>query len=363
MILNKYNCAECDSVKSFLDIVLNWTSDKELYFRGESKVHKYIVPNLYLKEELTKKASENYYKSLLSQLGRDEYSDSTSLFRTLSEFQHYGAKTRILDITTNPLVALYFAVEKFYGEDVPDVRINGKQVTYPCEPGIVYFFTANSNCVKYDTGHTVAIKSALNLMPQNVIDCFLLTCEKYKKMFENDWDDLKWHSMRGIYDRLSCRNLEISNPDQFHIGRFMDLLNQRAKCSERLIFPFEIYNDLCISHIVIPSKCTDRIKQQQGYFIFPKYPICDNKQMEDIQSEIDQSVSQLSAKVKMPQKRKNIIAIKIPGDKKEHIKNELSKLGINEGFIYPDIEHRSNALLNSKSLCDNNYASMIPVWK
>ena len=44
---------------------------------------------------------------------------------------------------------------------------------------------------------------------------------------------------------------------------------------------------------------------------------------------------------------KKINVIKIPGENKETIKNDLANIGISEGFVYSDIEHRSNALLET----------------
>ena len=38
--------------------------------------------------------------------------------------------------------------------------------------------------------------------------------------------------------------------------------------------------------------------------------------------------------------------IKIDPANKEEIRRELELLGITEGFVYPDIEHQSKALLN-----------------
>ena len=67
--------------------------------------------------------------------------------------------------------------------------------------------------------------------------------------------------------------------------------------------------------------------------------------MEDIQKEIDRSVSTLSANI-ITEDGKKINVIKIPGDKKELIKKQLAQIGISEGFVYPEIEHKSNTLLS-----------------
>lgn len=138
----------------------------------------------------------------------------------------------------------------------------------------------------------------------------------------------------------------------------MELINQRARTRERLKFPIRIYEDLKVAHIVSPSKVTDRIRQQQGAFIFPCFVNTENRTFIKVQEEIHNSINELSASIYIKKKDKDdqtnkevtkffeISIIKINGGDKKNIRNELKMLGFSPGFIFPDIEHQSKAILD-----------------
>lgn len=356
MLVNEDNCFLCDSLESFLHFFLNKDEESarrvgHLYFRGESKYHQYIVPSLYLDEGLTKKSSEYYYRVLLNQSGDADYSKSSDLFRAIAVFQHKGAKTRILEISANPLIALYFACEK--------------HTVNPSEAGYVYVFGSNHivdrnevNTEHFDVGHTVAAKIALNLIPQEKINEFMTVCNSiYARTSRTDWKQLRYKDMNSLsvisgdvdpnqIKMSDINSVSLSSKEYMVIQSFLYLLNQRAKTNGELVYPFNIFEELMLAHIVIPSNCSDRVKMQQSAFIFPKYVQTARKSMEEIQREIDRSVSTLAANI-VTKDGKMINVIKIPGNKKDLIRNQLAQIGISEGFVYPEIVHRSNTLLTS----------------
>lgn len=79
------------------------------FFRGQKDISYGLKPSLY--RNTGRQIDETQiFKEALRRCP-EEFEGLTSTFQKLVKLQHYGCPTRLLDLTTNALVALYFAVE------------------------------------------------------------------------------------------------------------------------------------------------------------------------------------------------------------------------------------------------------------
>ena len=89
------------------------SADGDYIYRGESKYHKKVSSNLY--REYKDEIETEYFDIVVVQneILREatEYTHKTDEFEILTELQHYGGKTNLIDFTTDYLVALFFACD------------------------------------------------------------------------------------------------------------------------------------------------------------------------------------------------------------------------------------------------------------
>jgi len=101
------NIAEYISeIKEIRDKLLDERSSDRLFFRGQCNVNWDIRPSIFRNSLIS--VEEEMIEKAISRVP-DEFTNCNTAFDELTKLQHYGLPTRLLDVTMNPLVALYFA--------------------------------------------------------------------------------------------------------------------------------------------------------------------------------------------------------------------------------------------------------------
>lgn len=261
---------EVTTTNQYIEAIKKLASDRDkLYlFRGEPKRFQHTLPTLYRNEALLY-APTYYYRMLLSEIGKSNYATNTDLSSSMAELQHYGAKSNLLDVTTNALVALHFAL----GKD-----------EYKDERGGVKVYAVKKEKIKFDTGHTIALKLATNFMDLKEIWKFYRACEKIRRIYHDvDAIHLDIEMLNHVKKKGDC---DVESIDT--ILNFMEKLTQIAKTRERYCQPLRVYEDLRKTHFFYGSKNTERIRRQSGAFIAP--PILDRGEDQTLAKALQRSL-------------------------------------------------------------------------
>lgn len=150
----KHNAFIIDSVDDFIKVLKKVGLSGDHYYRGIADCTFELIPSLFRNKYLVKNEDILYHEFKNSFI--NELHDKI-IIENLTTMQHYGLPTRLLDVTTNPLVALYMSVNNVF---------NGKE--YEKSIGeVIIFDDVNNRDVKYFDNNTVLVLSSLALLTDN----------------------------------------------------------------------------------------------------------------------------------------------------------------------------------------------------
>jgi hypothetical protein len=211
------------------------------------------------------------------------------MFDKLVRMQHFGLPTRLLDVSLNALVALYFATDP--GPDVGKPR-DGMVIAFAIPPGREKYFDSDSvSCLANLANMTSEEKDAIYQLRE---------------------------SLNG--DISSTRNLT-----KFNKNAGIKRLHQFIRSEKPYFLPIIDPIDLFKPYYVHPKMSNRRILAQSGAFIL--YGINAPKRMF------------------FPDPIKETPFI-VPRGEKSRIRRSLENLGINESTLFPEIDKAAARIKN-----------------
>lgn len=292
---------EITSVSSFIDEVNKikddlYGSNEELFFRGQKTDFWDVIPSIFRGNYLSVEHTLMQVPLLKAPY---EFISINNDFEIMTKYQHYGMCTRLLDLTTNPLVALYFACEE-YG-DVCYKEIENEEDTKIQEAnGVIFFNKKYSVSTNEINIKVISSLSQIDLSNDNTLESIL------RKLTER---------------QAISKELEERWKSKEHYEEFINIIQN--------------------NYIVIPPYNNERLSRQCGMFLLAG---CFNfvytesisessieKGYKDLRDEFDRKFFYIS------------------GEKKKEILEELDTYNINEATLFPELEHQLNYIKNKKN--------------
>jgi hypothetical protein len=164
---------EIDSIPSLLELIAREKSkagDNSLYFRGHKKHYPTVTPSIGRDGLL--ESEDKLFKEFILR-NPDEFEGQRSTFQILAKMQHYGLPTRLLDISSNPLISLFFAVE----EDKKTEELDGEFV----------IFSIPQKYIKYYDSDTVSVVSNIAKRPYKKLNVSRISRKISKEESKQQW--------------------------------------------------------------------------------------------------------------------------------------------------------------------------------